>query len=323
VIAGGVYSRTELNAAVMAEKLVREHYADVHTERVVVKAFGHPAMLYASFRKGGAIYWTRKPVRVPAGEQFLTDGVVSIRARCGNRLSKVPRSPVTPTPDGEPGESELEKPVGGDGPDGEGTPSTGTAASVSESVPVADAGVTNALLPLLAASGGDIGAIAAGPTAGDSRGAAAGSPSGGFAGLPVPDRAAEDHIKAPFPGREIAVPPAPLHVAPPAWIGRGITMPSIPVPAAGAAPAPQVSNNPPAGFPPKTILPGADTTPTNPLADETPATPPRPPVTPPLIPLADQNPDTPAAVATPEPGAMALVLAGGGLMLLLRLKRGR
>ena len=53
-----------------------------------------------SYRIGTAVYWTRKPLLIRAGETVLTDGVRIARTRCGNQLAETPGqiSPVEPSP---------------------------------------------------------------------------------------------------------------------------------------------------------------------------------------------------------------------------------
>ncbi len=60
--------------------------------------------VYLSYRKGGSVFWTRKPVDLPPGETLLTDGVLYARARCGNQVSEYPQEPVAEV---EPAEVEL------------------------------------------------------------------------------------------------------------------------------------------------------------------------------------------------------------------------
>ena len=99
VIPGGVYSTAEFVDAVAADAPVGAHYADVvpavmHVERVTA-----PRAAYMSYRIGDRIYWTKRKLALAEGEHVLTDGRVTVRARCGNRLSEEPREP---TSDAEP-----------------------------------------------------------------------------------------------------------------------------------------------------------------------------------------------------------------------------
>lgn len=74
----------------------------VHT---TVSPFAEPVFL--SYRLGNAIYWTSQPVRLARGETLLTDGENYARARCGNRISPTPQTPVNDT---EPAPKTLDRP---------------------------------------------------------------------------------------------------------------------------------------------------------------------------------------------------------------------
>jgi len=61
----------------------------------------HDMQAYVSFKRNGVMYWTKKPVLIHAGEKIVTDGVTTIRARCGNFIKTTPQVPVdTDTVDG-------------------------------------------------------------------------------------------------------------------------------------------------------------------------------------------------------------------------------
>jgi hypothetical protein len=91
----GVRSDEELRQVRESEDDLRVHYADV--------GFVQPAVLksderdYVSYRMGSRIVWTSKPLLIRAGEIVLKDRAGNtIRARCGNRLSSMPRTPIAP-----------------------------------------------------------------------------------------------------------------------------------------------------------------------------------------------------------------------------------
>jgi hypothetical protein len=109
VIPGGVLSSKELGVALRIDSVAREHYADfnVGAARIIRVAANRKA--YVSYRKGGTIFWTRKQVNLHAGETLLSDGEHLARTRCGNRVSAVPRAPVSPD---EPEETAGDAPVG-------------------------------------------------------------------------------------------------------------------------------------------------------------------------------------------------------------------
>jgi hypothetical protein len=107
VIRGGAYSAAELREALDRDPVAARHYLVFHrsTVRTTASSFSEP--VYLSYRVGNAVYWTSRPVRLPHGETLLTDGTNYARARCGNRISETPRTPVNDT---EPAPEALDTP---------------------------------------------------------------------------------------------------------------------------------------------------------------------------------------------------------------------
>ena len=93
LISGGVLSASEFAQRRSREAILALHYQDIGptVERVVLD---RDRMLYAPYRVGDAIYWTRKPILVHSGEVVFTDGSNLVRGRCGNRLSMRAQGPV-------------------------------------------------------------------------------------------------------------------------------------------------------------------------------------------------------------------------------------
>src|SRR5262249_27309776 len=87
VIPGGVASATELAGAIDQDPAVAQHYSDVAPAAVHVDAVDAPREAYMSYRIGDEIYWTKRKLALHPGERILTDGRVTVRGRCGNRLS--------------------------------------------------------------------------------------------------------------------------------------------------------------------------------------------------------------------------------------------
>jgi hypothetical protein len=97
VIRGGAYSAVELSAALDRDPVAARHYRPFRRSsvRTVKSTFSEPVFL--SYRVSGVIYWTGHPVRLPPAETLLTDGQNYARARCGNRISQTPQTPVNET----------------------------------------------------------------------------------------------------------------------------------------------------------------------------------------------------------------------------------
>ena len=105
IVPGGVYTPQELALAVAGDPVVAVHYADINPSGIRVGRLRQPLAAHLSYRIGAKIYWTKRKLQLKAGEQILTDGNTTVRARCGNIVSMVPRAPVFA---GEPIERELE-----------------------------------------------------------------------------------------------------------------------------------------------------------------------------------------------------------------------
>jgi len=99
VIPGGVRSAEEFADAVATDSAVGVHYGDVTPAAMHVETVDAPRAAYMSYRIGDQIYWTKRKLALHKGEAVLTDGSVTIRGRCGNRLSD---EPMQPTSDEEP-----------------------------------------------------------------------------------------------------------------------------------------------------------------------------------------------------------------------------
>lgn len=96
VIPGGVQSGEELRQAVARDPEVAAHYAGFHFDRARVLRLERAQLMYLSYRKNGKIYWTRGPHLIPAGETVITDGEMTGRTRCANRLSVRKQLAVSP-----------------------------------------------------------------------------------------------------------------------------------------------------------------------------------------------------------------------------------
>lgn len=94
VIPGGVRSAAELALAVQSDPVVSAHYADFDAASAHLVRVGKPRFVHVSYRIGDTVYWTRKKVRLAAGEYLLSDGKHLARTRCGNRIADEVQGPV-------------------------------------------------------------------------------------------------------------------------------------------------------------------------------------------------------------------------------------
>ncbi len=104
VVPGGVLTAEEVQDSVAHDPLLARHYKDVDVSALQLRWLNSSVDVYASYRLGDSIRWTRHKIRVPKGELVLTDGVHLLRARCGNRLvfTRPPAEEQPPTPGIEP-----------------------------------------------------------------------------------------------------------------------------------------------------------------------------------------------------------------------------
>jgi hypothetical protein len=117
IVPGGATSVEELRSAMAGDPVVAAHFSNFNLTNARVVELPEPRVAHVSYRMGNDVYWTRRPVRLEAGEKVITDGENVARTRCGNQIADTPLSvsPFEPTPE------VLDTPVS---PDGSGKIST-------------------------------------------------------------------------------------------------------------------------------------------------------------------------------------------------------
>jgi PEP-CTERM motif len=113
IIPGGVADARELKWVAEHDPVVAAHYAgfDYNHARVVRLVLAQT--VYVSYRVGKNVYWTRHRITLKKGETVLTDGKITARTKCGNRVEDVPQQATSSS---EPPAAKFEEPVGrGDG----------------------------------------------------------------------------------------------------------------------------------------------------------------------------------------------------------------
>jgi len=91
VISGGVRSGYELKAAVEQDPVVALHYAGFDYAHARLVQLLTERSVYLSYRIGKRVYWTRHRVKLHKGETLLTDGKMTARTRCANRVEEAPQ----------------------------------------------------------------------------------------------------------------------------------------------------------------------------------------------------------------------------------------
>jgi hypothetical protein len=105
VVPGGVRSAEEVANVIQRDPVVAAHYKDINPQKMRNDRLQKPLLAHVSYRLGDKVYWTKKPVPLPANEPIMTDGVTTIRERCGNLISV---DPLAPASDNEPSPASLD-----------------------------------------------------------------------------------------------------------------------------------------------------------------------------------------------------------------------
>ncbi len=96
IIPGGAESAAELRSAMAYDPVVAAHYAGFDLAKARVFRVQQARAVYVSYRRGDDVFWTSKKLRLAVGETLITDGQHISRTRCGNQISELPHTPVSP-----------------------------------------------------------------------------------------------------------------------------------------------------------------------------------------------------------------------------------
>jgi hypothetical protein len=108
VVPGGVRNAKELKWIAEHDPVVAAHYAGFDYERARLVRLVLAQTVYVSYRIGNHIYWTRHRITLRKGETLLTDGKITGRTRCANRVEELPQQATSPA---EPPAEKFEQPV--------------------------------------------------------------------------------------------------------------------------------------------------------------------------------------------------------------------
>jgi PEP-CTERM motif-containing protein len=110
VVPGGVEDAKELKWVAEHDPVVAAHYAGFDYDHAQVVRLVLAQTAYVSYRIGNHIYWTRHRLKLRKGEKVITDGRIVLRARCANRVEKVPQQASAAV---EPPAVTFDQPTGG------------------------------------------------------------------------------------------------------------------------------------------------------------------------------------------------------------------
>jgi hypothetical protein len=112
VVPGGIADARELKWIAEHDPVVAAHYAgfDYNHARVVRLVLART--VYVSYRIGNHVYWTRHRIKLQKGEKIITDGKMTARSKCGNRVEEVPQQAMSSA---EPPVAKFEQPLAREG----------------------------------------------------------------------------------------------------------------------------------------------------------------------------------------------------------------
>ena len=95
VVPGGVRDAQELKWVAEHDPVVKAHYAGFDFDHARVEHLALARIAYVSYRIGNKVYWTRHRVKLKKGETVITDGKITARSRCANRVEEVPQKAIS------------------------------------------------------------------------------------------------------------------------------------------------------------------------------------------------------------------------------------
>ena len=108
VLPGGVRDARELKWAADHDPVVAAHYAGFDYDHARIVRLVLARTVYVSYRIGNKVYWTRHRVKLKKGETLITDGKITARTRCANRVEEVPQQLTSSS---EPPVMKFEEPI--------------------------------------------------------------------------------------------------------------------------------------------------------------------------------------------------------------------
>ncbi|MGB8582786.1 MAG: PEP-CTERM sorting domain-containing protein [Candidatus Sulfotelmatobacter sp.] len=108
LVPGGVQDAKELKWVAEHDPVVAAHYAGFDYDHARVVRLTLARTVYLSYRIGNHVYWTRHRVTLHKGEKLITDGRMSARTRCANRVEEMPQQATSRA---EPPAEKFDQPI--------------------------------------------------------------------------------------------------------------------------------------------------------------------------------------------------------------------
>jgi nitroreductase len=108
LVPGGIDSGKELKLAAEHDPALAAHYAGFDYDHAWVVQLTLARSAFVSYRIGNHIYWMRRRISLHKGEKLITDGRITARGRCGNRVEEKPQQQAA---NSEPAPEAFDHPV--------------------------------------------------------------------------------------------------------------------------------------------------------------------------------------------------------------------
>jgi hypothetical protein len=107
IIPGGIKTLADLKLAMTDDPVVARQFQGFNFQDARLIQVGQKQSMFVSYRIGQKVYWTRRKLPLHPGETLVTDGNITARTRCGNRVAKAPLDTGSPL---EPPEEAFNQP---------------------------------------------------------------------------------------------------------------------------------------------------------------------------------------------------------------------
>lgn len=112
LVPGGISDAKELKWIAEHDPVVAAHYAGFEYDNARVVQAALDRFVFVSYRIGNRVYWMRRRIALHKGEKLITDGHMTVRGRCGNRVEEKPQQEAA---NPEPPPEVFDHPVSGGG----------------------------------------------------------------------------------------------------------------------------------------------------------------------------------------------------------------
>jgi hypothetical protein len=85
-----IHSVDDFRTAVSSDQVLKIHYADFRWDNARMERLDKAMLAYVYFRKDDKIFVKKKPIRLPDGDAYITDGNKRVRTHCCNNYTPGP-----------------------------------------------------------------------------------------------------------------------------------------------------------------------------------------------------------------------------------------